>query len=388
MSNPTHLKLAGRAAIALAASAAFAAVPAAAQASQVKLATAGPFGVRGASTVTNTGPSVLNGDLGVSPGTALVGFGSPATVNGATHDNDAVASQAQSDLTTAYGVAAGQPVPPANDLTGTNLGNRTLTAGAYGYSSSAQLTGTLTLDAQGDPNAQFVFEINSTLTTASASAVSLINGASPCNVFWQVGSSATLGSTTAFKGNVMALTDISLDSGASVIGRLLARNGQITLIDNVLDNSPCARASTAVTTPSAPGTTSSGTSTADGNTPPGVTSKRPTVTKTRVTNGTPGSGPPIMVRSRPPHQACTAGFRATVYGHLIKRVVFSLDGKRISSLINSPFRVYVRAAPGAHKVRARVTFKDVARVTTLTLGYRACAAAVLHPRRGPSRFTG
>ena len=393
MSNPTHLKLTRRAGLALAVSVAFAAVPAAAQASQVNLATAGPFVVLGASTVTNTGPSVLNGDLGVSPGTALVGFGAPATVNGATHANDAVASQAQSDLTTAYGVAAGQPVAPANDLTGTNLGNRTLTAGAYRYSSSAQLTGTLTLDAQGDPNAQFVFEIGSTLTTASASSVALINRASPCNVFWQVGSSATLGSTTAFRGNVMALTDISLDSGASVIGRLLARNGQITLINNVLDNSACAPASTpppvatpSVAVPSTPAP-STGTSSPAGTTV--ATSPTAAGAPPLATSGAPiRDQTTIMLRKRPPHEACTAGFRATVHGHLIKRVVFSLDGKRISSVTGSPFRVYVRAAPGAHKVSARVTFKDVTSVKTLTLGYRACAAAVLHPRRGPSRFTG
>ena len=109
--------------------------------SAVNLATASPFVVLGGATVTNTGPSVLNGELGVSPGTALVGFGLPAVVNGATHANDAVAANAQPDLTTAYNVAAGQPVSPANDLTGTDLGNRTLNAGAYRYTSSAQLTG-------------------------------------------------------------------------------------------------------------------------------------------------------------------------------------------------------------------------------------------------------
>ena len=153
-------------------------------------------------------------------------------VNGATHNNDGVANQAQSDLTTAYNVAAGQ-AETAN-LTGTDLGNRTLTAGAYRFSSSAQLTGPLTLNAEGNPNAQFVFMIGSTLTTASASSVVLINGASPCNVYWQVGSSATLGSTTAFQGNLMALTSISLNNGATVIGRMLARNGQVSLINNVL----------------------------------------------------------------------------------------------------------------------------------------------------------
>ena len=145
--------------------------PAVASASAVNLGTASPFVVLGASAVTNTGPSVLNGNLGVAPGTSLVGFGLPAVVNGATHDNDAVAGQAQSDVTTAYNVAAGQPVPPGNYLTGQNLGSRTLTAGAYKFTSSAQLTGMLTLDAAGDPNAQFVFEITSTLTTASASSI-------------------------------------------------------------------------------------------------------------------------------------------------------------------------------------------------------------------------
>ena len=219
------------------------AVPAAAQA-QVNLATTEPFVVLGGASVTNTGPSVLNGDLGVSPGTSLVGFGLPAVVNGATHNNNAVAANAQDDLTTAYTVAAGQPVAPANVLTGTNLGNRTLTAGAYRYATSAQLTGALTLDAEGDPNAQFVFEIGSTLTTAGASSVQLINGASACNVFWQVGSSATLGTTTSLRGNILALTSISLNNGASVIGRLLARNGSVTLINNVLSAPACAAGST------------------------------------------------------------------------------------------------------------------------------------------------
>jgi uncharacterized repeat protein (TIGR01451 family) len=235
--STTHVKRAGRVAAALAVVFAFTAIPAAAQASQVNLATASPFVVLGGQAVTNTGPSVLNGDLGVAPGTALTGFGSPAVVNGATHDNDGVAKQAQSDLTNAYDVAAGQPLTA--DLSGTDLGNRTLTAGAYKFTSSAQLTGPLTLDGQGDPNAQFVFQVASTLTTASASSVLLINQASPCNVFWQIGSSATLGTTTAFQGNLMALTSISLNNGATVRGRMLARNGAVTLINNVLDGSRC-----------------------------------------------------------------------------------------------------------------------------------------------------
>ncbi len=158
MSNPTHLR---RAATRAASAIAFAAIvmPTAAHAATpVNLATANAFVVLGGSTVTNTGPSVLNGDLGVSPGTALPGFG-PATINGATHANDAVAAQAQLDLTTAYNVAAGQT--PATDKSGQDLGGQHLAAGAYAYSSDAQLTGTLTLDAGGDPNAQFVIMIAS-----------------------------------------------------------------------------------------------------------------------------------------------------------------------------------------------------------------------------------
>jgi hypothetical protein len=378
MSITSHRKRAGRAGIALAASA-FVACPAAAQAAPVNLATAGSFVALGGSTVTNTGPSVLNGDLGVSPGTSLVGFGLPATVNGATHANDAVAGQAQADLTTAYTVAAGQPVAPANVLTGTNLGNRTLNAGAYRYASSAQLTGPLTLDAQGDPNAQFVFEIGSTLTTASASSVNLVNGASPCNVYWQVGSSATLDTTTAFQGNVMALTDISLNNAASVRGRLLARNGQISLINNVLDSSPCTAGSSGT-----PGGTGSATGSGSGSgaasgtgvgaTPPGSGS------------GVTRNGTAILRPGR--RSSCKAGYRATVRGNMIKAVVFSLDGKRIASRTNSPFQVYVRAAAGRHKVTARVSFKDATRARTLKLTYRACAAASLRPRRGQSRFTG
>src|ERR1700749_3687513 len=161
MSHPPLLAHARRAGILLASGLACAAVPAIASASAVNLGTASPFVVLGASAVTNTGPSVLNGDLGVSPGTALVGFGLPAVVNGAAHATNAVAAQAQLDLTTAYDVAAAQPVDPANDLTGPNFGNRTLTAGAYRSTPTAQLTGHLTLDAQGDPNAEFVFEIAS-----------------------------------------------------------------------------------------------------------------------------------------------------------------------------------------------------------------------------------
>ncbi len=362
MSNPTRRRRTTRAALCLAMAFVFVAIPAAAHAAPVNLATAGTFVVLGGSAVTNTGPSVLNGNLGVAPGTSLTGFGSPAVVNGSTNNNDAVANQAQADLTTAYNVAAAST--PATDLSTTNLGNRTLTAGAYRYTSSAQLTGALTLDAQNNPNAQFVFAIGSALTTAPGSSVVLTNGASACNVYWQIGSSATLDTTTAFKGNVMALTAISLNDRATVAGRVLARNAGISLIRNVLDASACGAGL------SSPGTPGSGAAAPTSSVRPGAARLRP------------GS----IAGDR-----CRAGFRARVFGHQIQRVVFTLDGRSIGTRIRSPFRVYVLAAPGGrHVVRARVTFKDDTRTRTLTMRYRACAAAsaVLNPRRGPSQFTG
>lgn len=391
MSSPTHSKR-GLAGVILALVLALLALPAAASASQVNLATVNPFVVLGGSTVTNTGPSVLNGDLGVSPGTALVGFGLPAVVNGATQATNAVAAQAQLDLTNAYNVAAGQPVAPADDLSGTDLGNRILGPGAYRYNAAALLTGPLTLDAEGDPNAQFVFEIGSALTTESASSVLLVNGASACNVYWQVGSSADLGTTTSFQGNLMALTSISLKSGATVVGRMLARNGQVSLINNVLTRPLCATDTTtppgetppggAGTPPSvAPATASPASSKKGKGAAGGVGSNRQSKNGTVTRNGT------AAVRSAP-REACTEGFRVSVHGRMIDRVGFKLDGSSIGSRAHSPFAMSVRAAPGAHTVGVRVTFKDATRAKTMTVPYRACAAAALQPRRGPSSFTG
>lgn len=379
-----RLKRARRAGIVIAGAVAFAAVPAVAQAAAVNLGTASSFAVLGGSTVTNTGPSVLNGDLGVSPGTAVVGFGLPAVVNGATHVNDAVASQAQSDLTTAYNVAAGEAVTA--NLTGQDLGGLTLTAGAYSFATSAQLTGQLTLDAAGDPNAQFVFEIGSTLTTASASSVIMVNGASPCNVYWQVGSSATLGTTTAFQGNVMALTSITLNTGATVQGRVLARNGAVTLDQNVINASPCAPSSSLTPTP---------VPTSGMNSPPlatpGAPARRQPATRTGTASiaQTPGSSGRSTGRRITEREICISGFTATVRGRQIKRVLFTIAGEKLASRTRSPFRVFV-AVGRRGSVKARVTFKDATRPKTLTLAYRPCAsaAAVLRPRFGPSQFTG
>jgi len=371
MSNPTHLRRAAtRAASVITFGLAAVVAPTAAHAATpVNLATANAFVVLGGSTVTNTGSSVLNGDLGVSPGTALPGFG-PATINGATHANDAVAAQAQLDLTTAYNVAAGQT--PATDKSGQNLGGQHLAAGAYAFSSDAQLTGTLTLDAGGDPNAQFVIMITSALTTASNSSVRLTGGASPCNVYWQVGSSATLGTTTAFQGNLMALTSIAAQNGATVNGRLLARNGAVTLDNNVISRGLCSPTTSGPVEPPAGGDSGSGSQE-----PPGGGSTTGSDGTSTWTRTPPSSG-----------RACEAGFRATVRGRQIAGVGFRLDGRRIASRSRSPFRVSVNAGAGNHWVTARVTFLDATRSKTMRLRYRACASAALRPRQGPSRFTG
>ena len=191
----------------------------------VTLGTGENFAVLGGSTVTNTGATVLHGDLGVWPGLAITGFG-PGIVNGTIHAGDSVAQQAQSDLTTAYNFLAG--MAPTQVLTGQDLGGQTLTTGVYFFASSAQLTGVLTLSGPGD----FVFQIGSTLTTASNSSILANNSA---NIYWQVGSSATLGTATAFKGNILALTSITLNTGATIdSGRALARNGAVTLDGNTI----------------------------------------------------------------------------------------------------------------------------------------------------------
>src|SRR3984893_7841210 len=213
------------------------------------LGSAQTFAVLGASTVTNTGPTVITGDLGVSPGTAVTGF-PPGRVVGAQHKADAVAGKAETDLVTGYNGAAGQT--PFVDKTGQDLGNQNLTPGVYRFSSSAQLTGRLTLNGQGNSNAVFIFQIGSTLTTASNSSVVLINGASPCGIWWQVGSSATLGTGTQFQGNLLALTSISLTTGANILpGRALARNGAVPLETNRITKPANYVATSPVASPSA-----------------------------------------------------------------------------------------------------------------------------------------
>ena len=221
----------------------------------VLLGTADGFAVLAGSTITNTGTSVITGDLGLHPGTAVTGF-PPGTVNGAQHVTDAVAQQAKTDLTTAYHDAAGRPF--ICDVAARRR-RANAHAGVYrtGAVASLGLTGNLTLDAQGDPRAVFIFQIESTLITATDSSVSLINGAQACNVFWQVGSSATLGTRTAFQGNILALTSISVNDGVTVDGRLLARNGAVTLINDTVTRSQCAAGTEPTTTSPGSGTDTS-----------------------------------------------------------------------------------------------------------------------------------
>jgi hypothetical protein len=201
----------------------------------VDLGTADSFAVLAGSAVTNTGATHINGNLGVWPGTSITGF-PPGIVSGTTHSADAAAQQAQLDLATAYDVAAAESC--GNVLTGQDLGGLTLTPGVYCFDSSAQLTGTLNLDAQGNLNEVFLFQIGSTLTTASTSSVVFSN--TKGNVYWQVGSSATLGTGTGFIGNILALTSITLNTGANIqCGRALARNGAVSLDTNQVSFDRC-----------------------------------------------------------------------------------------------------------------------------------------------------
>jgi type VI secretion system secreted protein VgrG len=194
------------------------------------LGSAQGFAVLGASTVTNAGPTVITGDLGVSPGTAVTGFPPGTVTGGATHAGDAAATAAQAAAHTAYAALAAQPC--GTNLTGKTLGSSpgavTLSPGVYCFNSSAQLTGTLTLDGSG----VYVFKTGTTLTTASKSSVVLAKGATAGNVFWQVGSSATLGTNTAFVGSILANISDTVTTGASVTGRVFALTGAVTLSEN------------------------------------------------------------------------------------------------------------------------------------------------------------
>lgn len=212
--------------------------PAGAAHTPVGLGTAESFAILAGSGITNTGATTITGDIGSFPTTSQTGMGT-VVQTGTNHAGDAVTAGAKNDLVTAYNDVAGRL--PVIDLAGPELGGRVLTAGVYTDvgSGTLGLTGQLTLDAQGDEHAMFIFKAASTLITATSSSVLLVNGADPCRIAWQVGSSATFNSGTQFAGDVIALTSISANAGATFRGRLLARNGAVTLINNTITAAAC-----------------------------------------------------------------------------------------------------------------------------------------------------
>jgi hypothetical protein len=326
----------------------------------VGLGTDGAFAVLGGQTVTNTGSSTINGDLGVSPGAAVTGF-PPGTVNGTIHAADAVAAQAQLDLTTAYNDAAGRTpfVSVPADLTGL-----TLTPGVYQNSTALALTGAVTLNAEGNPDAVFIFQAGSTLTTGSGSTVNLINGAQPCNVYWQVGSSATLGTTSTFVGNILALSSISMDNGVTLDGRALARNGSVTLINDTITAAQCATTGTTTT-----GSTGSGGSGGGG-------------TTTGSGGGVGTGGGTARFTTKPPStvmpgigRCVSKAFKASVSGLLIKSVVFWFGGHVIATRTSAPFTASVNPGDGTHQLTAHVTFADTTPAKTLKIPVKSCATA-------------
>ena len=256
-------------------------------ATPVPLGTADAFAVLAGTGITNTGPTTITGDVGTDPTPSITGQADITLIPpSAYHPADAVSTLAKSDLVTGYDNAAGQTRTADS---GSELGGQTFVAGVYGTDSALGLTGTVTLDGQGSTDGIWVFQAGSTLITASSSTVALINGAQACNVYWQVGSSATLGTSTSFAGTILALTSISATTGATIQGRLLARNGAVTLDTNTITRAPCELAPptttvTTTTTVTGPTTTVTGpTTTVTG---PTTTVTGPTTTVTGPTTTT------------------------------------------------------------------------------------------------------
>ncbi len=201
----------------------------------VVLSSTSNFAVIAGSSITNTGASVITGDMGLSPGSSVGGF-PPGTLNGTLHINDVLATQAKLDLVAAYNDAAGRTATDIVTISG-NLGGLTLTPGLYKSTSSLEISsGNLTFDALGNPNAVFIIQIASSLTVNSGRQVFLSGGAQANNIFWQVGSSATFGTTSVFKGNIMALQSITFLNGATLGGRAMARNGAVVMESNTIVN--------------------------------------------------------------------------------------------------------------------------------------------------------
>jgi len=261
----------------------------------VGLGAVASYSVLGGETVTNTGLTVLDGDLGTTPGSAITGF--PPGIVGGTTRVEAAAADAKASLLVAYDDARSRATTAsvAGDLVG-----QTLVGGVYTASGPLAVSGTLTLDAQGDPNAVFIFQAASTLITASSSRIALLDGASSCNVYWQVAESATLGTNSRFTGTIMALQSISVTTGTRVDGRALARNGQVSLQSNVFQSTTCVTApliGTPTDTATPPGTGTptdggTGTPTDGGTTGPGTPTDSGSPAPGDGTGGTTGPGTP------------------------------------------------------------------------------------------------
>ena len=226
---------------------------AAAYEDSVDLGTASAYSVLAGTAATNTGASFLPGDLGVSPGSSATGFVA-SNLGGATHLADAAAAQAQSDLTTAYDAAAAR-TPTGAGLGTALVGGTPLLPGVYAASSSLNVGGAVVLDGQGDPNSVFIFQIPASLTTDTTTTIVLTGDAQSCHVFWQVGASAALNTGNTFVGTIMALTSITVATGTTIAGRALARNGDVTLDDNVFTAPTCATTTSVTTTSSTTGGT-------------------------------------------------------------------------------------------------------------------------------------
>ncbi len=205
--------------------------PAAPQNTQL-LGNAYSFGVLGNTGVTNTGLTIVSGELGTSPTTAITGFPPGVVLNGSIHSNDSVATAAQASLTTASTTLAARACTGTNNLP---LTSRTLTPGVYCYDTTANIAGDIVLDAQGNPNAEFVFKVGTTLTSNAGASVRLINGASPCNVYWRVNTTTSLGLATFFTGNIVGQGAITLGRGSSVSGRVLSKTSTVTLDTNSIN---------------------------------------------------------------------------------------------------------------------------------------------------------
>ena len=357
----------------------------------VGLGTADNFAVLGGtglSGLSNTGTSVIAGDVGSFPNAAQPGFGScPAAgcvvLTGTNHAGDTVTQNAKNDLVTAYDDAAGRS---GGTTVSAPLGiGTTLVPGVYTAAAAMQVNGDLTLDAGGDPSAVFIFQAGSSLITAAGTTlgipntrVLLANGAQACNVFWQVGSSATIETASQFVGTILALSDITVKTGAKLeAGRVLARNGMVTLDTNTITKPACATPTGDSTTPTPAATTPTPTGTPVAATPfaPKAVRRTPGVSRLRGPSGTVG-GP----------------FTVTVTGSAVERVVYRIDGRVVATVRaktgRTKFTLKVdprRFSRRLHRITARVTHTPASGMTTTT--HRRTFRPRVRLPRGP-RFTG